>query len=174
MRQQKKLAVILLTAALALALFGCGKKDDPKAMRLDAAEEFLEEFFDFDDEERSEWVEAFRSDADVTASGETLEDALSKYYQDAYGEIATEECIDAMSADRYPFKFDLQLADEGVTDASIARANCHVTDSSDDTVSFEVTFLPDEANTALNAPLKGELVIEIESGKTVVTSIRFF
>lgn len=148
----KRKRVFFAAAGLAVLLCaGCKGEEEKNSSAENAPENFLKEVFTTDYEER---YTEFQKDNDT-----------EKYY-DTFSDYASKACIEAMSGDRMPLKYD-KKAEENSTKAKVLEVKCEVDEDGEG--EFEV-LLGCEKDEDKKEKATGQITVIEEDGKEKVDS----
>ena len=148
----KRKRVFFAAAGLAVLLCaGCKGEEEKNSSAENAPESFLKEVFTTDYEER---YTEFQKDNDT-----------EKYY-DTFSDYASKACIEAMSGDRMPLKYD-KKAEENSAKAKVLEVKCEVDEDGEG--EFEV-LLGYEKDEDKKEKATGQITVIEEDGKEKVDS----
>lgn len=144
--------VLFAAAVIAILLCsGCAQDEGKSSSATTVPESFLKEVFTTDFEKR---YTEFQKDNDT-----------EKYY-DTFSDCASEACIEAMSGDRMPLKYD-KKAEENSAKAKVLEVKCEVDEDGEG--EFEV-LLGYEKDEDKKEKATGQITVTQEDGKEKVDS----
>lgn len=162
-------SLIILTVFCFTAI-SCTKTVDEED-KTNAVKAFVTEFCTFNKNDRYKNFE----DTVLLLYGESSSDDFAdkqseayEKYMNAFANMTTEQCLDAMAANRYPAVFDAMVSEKNLI-AEIDGVNCTLI--RENVYGFEITFKSEEVNELLNAPVKGQIEIKIVDNRVYVDSI---
>lgn len=144
--------VFFVAAGVAVLLCaGCKGEEGKSPSAENVPESFLKEVFTTDFEER---YTEFQKDNDT-----------EKYY-DTFSDYASEACIEAMSGDRMPLKYDKKADDESAQ-TTVSEVKCEVDEDGEGEFEVLLSYENDEAK---KEKATGQITIIQEDGKEKVDS----
>ena len=97
-------------------------------------------------------------------------ETVDTYYQQM-ADLATETCLDTLRANRIPASYDKIVREAGLT----ARIETlQLTQTKDNTYTFEISFDSKEVNSLLDAPITGQVTVCETDGAFLVDTLRIF
>lgn len=143
-----KFHTLLWIMILGFVFVGCTQSKEntiTEADKEELVENFLNEFFSFNNNER--------------------------YENNDYAylwEITTTECADKMQANRMPYKYDKLVVENGLT---VEVENIEYEKVDENVYSFVITFKTNQTTDYFSTPVNGQVVVDVIDGEAFISSI---
>lgn len=152
------LIIVILTCAILVT--SCNQSINT-AVKEEVVTNFLNEFFSFNKDNR------YKTISDTSNDISSLEKSISNYYN-AFDDFASQQCIETMTANRLPIKYDLMVYEKNL---SLIICDVIIHEVRENVFSFEIIFDSQYDNEFKNIPRCGEVKIAIIENQVLIDAI---